>query len=130
MELTKEEEGMLTTYNGDIDGLGSAEKIVKTILHIPFAFPRIEAMIYRETFEDEIGLLSNSFSMLEVKRLKPYDLISNFSYMSPLSRLGVQTQTHFFCCCPKQHIMYIKVWIYILHGIRMLARNCDQVSSS
>ncbi|KAK1351985.1 hypothetical protein POM88_053699 [Heracleum sosnowskyi] len=65
MELTKEEEGMLTSYKGDIDGLGSAEKIVKTILHIPFAFPRIEAMIYRETFEDEISLLRNSFSMLE-----------------------------------------------------------------
>ncbi|XP_017229085.1 formin-like protein 11 isoform X1 [Daucus carota subsp. sativus] len=65
MELTKEEEGMLTSYQGDIDGLGSAEKILKTILHIPFAFPRIEAMIYRETFEDEIALLRNSFSMLE-----------------------------------------------------------------
>ncbi|KAL8117068.1 hypothetical protein AgCh_023307 [Apium graveolens] len=65
MELTKEEEGMLTSYKGDIDGLGSAEKIVKTILDIPFAFPRIEAMIYRETFEDEIALLRNSFSILE-----------------------------------------------------------------
>lgn len=75
MELTKEEEGMLTSYRGDIDGLGSAEKIVKTILDIPFAFPRIEAMIYRETFEDEIALLRNSFSMLEVKPLKPYNLI-------------------------------------------------------
>ena len=76
MELTKEEEGMLTSYQGDIDGLGSAEKILKTILHIPFAFPRIEAMIYRETFEDEIALLRNSFSMLEVKHLKPYHLMT------------------------------------------------------
>lgn len=91
MELTKEEEGMLTSYKGDIDGLGSAEKIVKTILDIPFAFPRIEAMIYRETFEDEMALLRNSFSMLEVKPLKAYNLI-------PLPC----THTLFLCCCLKQ----------------------------
>lgn len=77
MEFTKEEEGMLTSYKGDLDGLGSAEKIVKTILHIPSAFQRIEAMLYRETFEDEIALLRNSFSMLEVKYLKINHMMSS-----------------------------------------------------
>lgn len=86
MELTKEEEGMLTSYKGDIDGLGSAEKIVKKILHIPSAFQRIEAMLYRETFEDEIALLRNSLSMLEVKHLKlNHTIPSQFPYSRSLS---------------------------------------------
>ncbi|EXC01669.1 Formin-like protein 11 [Morus notabilis] len=35
------------------------------MLSIPFAFQRAEAMLYRETFEDEVVHLRNSFSMLE-----------------------------------------------------------------
>lgn len=66
MELTKEEEAKLTNYKGDINALGSAEKLVKATLNIPFAFLRIEAMLYRETFEDEIFHLKKSFSILEV----------------------------------------------------------------
>ncbi|KAB2621487.1 formin-like protein 11 [Pyrus ussuriensis x Pyrus communis] len=65
MELTKEEEGKLTGYKGDINELGSAEKFVKAVLRVPFAFQRVEAMLYRETFEDEVVHLRNSFSVLE-----------------------------------------------------------------
>ncbi|KAE8010235.1 hypothetical protein FH972_006621 [Carpinus fangiana] len=65
MVPTKEEEGKLSGYKGDINELGSAEKFVKVILRIPFAFVRVEAMLYRETFEDEVVHLRNSFSMLE-----------------------------------------------------------------
>lgn len=65
MVPTKEEESKLSSYKGDINELGSAEKFVKTILRIPFAFLRVEAMLYRETFEDEVLHLRNSFSMLE-----------------------------------------------------------------
>nr|XP_023919093.1 formin-like protein 11 [Quercus suber]POF01977.1 formin-like protein 11 [Quercus suber] len=65
MVLTKEEEAKLCSYKGDINELGSAEKVLKLILRIPFAFLRVEAMLYRETFEDEVVHLRNSFSMLE-----------------------------------------------------------------
>lgn len=66
MEPTKEEETKLKSYKGDINELGSAEKFVMAIMKIPFAFLRIEAMLYKETFEDEVLLLKKSFSMLEV----------------------------------------------------------------
>lgn len=66
MVPTKEEEGQLYGYKGDINELGSAERFVKAMLHIPYAFQRVEAMLYRETFEDEVVHLRNSFSMLEV----------------------------------------------------------------
>ncbi|KAA8545165.1 hypothetical protein F0562_019945 [Nyssa sinensis] len=65
MVPTKEEEDKLSSYKGDINELGSAEKFVKAMLNIPFAFSRIEAMLYRETFEDEVVHLRKSFSMLE-----------------------------------------------------------------
>ncbi|OMP03278.1 Actin-binding FH2/DRF autoregulatory [Corchorus olitorius] len=65
MVPTKEEEDKLFSYKGDINELGAAEKFVKLLLTIPFAFFRAEAMLYRETFEDEVIHLKNSFSMLE-----------------------------------------------------------------
>ncbi|KAK4851913.1 hypothetical protein QYF36_019375 [Acer negundo] len=65
MVPTKEEEAKLSSYRGDINELGSAEKFVKAILCIPFAFTRVEFMLFRETFEDELFHLRNSFSMLE-----------------------------------------------------------------
>lgn len=66
MVPTKEEEAKLYGYKGDINELGSAEKFVKVLLSVPFAFFRAEAMLYRETFDDEVIHLKSSFSMLEV----------------------------------------------------------------
>lgn len=66
MAPTKEEEAKLSSYKGDIKDLGSTEKFLKAMLNIPFAFIRFEAMLYRETFEDEVVHLRKSFSMLEV----------------------------------------------------------------
>ena len=66
MVPTEEEEAKLFGYKGNINELGSAEKFVRVVLSIPFAFQRVEAMLYRETFEDEVVHLRNSFSMLEV----------------------------------------------------------------
>ncbi|MCL7031925.1 hypothetical protein MKW94_023132 [Papaver nudicaule] len=65
MVPTKEEEIMLLSYQGNIDDLGYAEKFVKAVLDVPFAFLRIEAMLYRDTFEDEVVHLRKSFAMLE-----------------------------------------------------------------
>lgn len=65
MVPTKEEEAKLNGYKGNIDELGSAEKFVKSLLSIPFAFQRVEAMLYKETFDDEIAHLKNSFLVLE-----------------------------------------------------------------
>ena len=66
MAPTKEEEAKLSSYEGDLNELESVEKFFKEILEIPFAFLRVEAMLYRETFEDEVVQFRKSFSMLEV----------------------------------------------------------------
>ncbi|VFR01776.1 unnamed protein product [Cuscuta campestris] len=66
MAPNKEEESKLWSYKGNIHELGSAEKFVKTILlEVPFAFRRVEAMLYQETFGDEVLHLTKSFSTIE-----------------------------------------------------------------
>ncbi|KAJ4838372.1 hypothetical protein Tsubulata_040746 [Turnera subulata] len=65
MAPTKEEESKLSGYKGDINELVSAERFVKVLLSIPFSFVRVEAMLYKETFEDEVVHLRTSFSMLD-----------------------------------------------------------------
>ena len=45
---------------------GKARQAVKVALTIPCAFARVEAMLYRETFADEVSHIRKSFAMLEV----------------------------------------------------------------
>lgn len=66
MAPTKEEEIKLRDYAGDISKLGSAERFLKAILDIPFAFKRVEAMLYRSNFDTEVKYLRKSFETLEV----------------------------------------------------------------
>ncbi|XP_047064171.1 formin-like protein 2 [Lolium rigidum] len=65
MAPTKEEVEKLAAYDGDVEGLVPAERLVKLVLTIPCAFVRVEAMLYRETFADEVGHIRKSFAMLE-----------------------------------------------------------------
>uniref|UniRef100_A0ACD5TVW0 Uncharacterized protein n=1 Tax=Avena sativa TaxID=4498 RepID=A0ACD5TVW0_AVESA len=66
MAPTKEEEVKLRDYSGDLSKLGTAERFLKTVLDIPFAFKRVDAMLYRANFETEINYLRKSFETLEV----------------------------------------------------------------
>lgn len=65
MAPTKEEEVKLRDYSGDLSKLGTAERFLKTVLDIPFAFKRVDAMLYRANFETEINYLRKSFETLE-----------------------------------------------------------------
>ncbi|CAH8390519.1 unnamed protein product [Eruca vesicaria subsp. sativa] len=70
MAPTKEEEIKLREYSGDVSKLGTAERFLKTILDIPFAFKRVEAMLYRANFDAEVNYLRNSFHTLEEASLE------------------------------------------------------------
>lgn len=65
MAPTKEEESILKNYNGDVSKLGPAEKFLQAVLDVPFAFKRVDAMLYRANFESEIKHLKLSFQTLE-----------------------------------------------------------------
>jgi len=67
MAPTKEEERRLQEYKDDSPvKLGQAEKFLKAVIDIPFAFKRVEAMLYVANFESEIEYLKKSFETLEV----------------------------------------------------------------
>ncbi|CAK9137901.1 unnamed protein product [Ilex paraguariensis] len=65
MAPTKEEEIKLRDYSGAISRLGSAERFLKAVLDVPFAFKRVEAMLYRANFDTEVKYLRKSFQTLE-----------------------------------------------------------------
>nr|GMC60059.1 formin-like protein 6 [Ipomoea batatas]GMC66302.1 formin-like protein 6 [Ipomoea batatas] len=65
MAPTKEEEIKLRDCRSDASKLGSAERFLKTVLDVPFAFKRVEAMLYRANFESEVNYLRKSFQTLE-----------------------------------------------------------------
>ncbi|XP_051127062.1 formin-like protein 6 [Andrographis paniculata] len=65
MAPNREEEMKLKHYNGETSKLGSAERFLKAILEIPFAFKRVESMLYRANFDAEVTYLRKSFQTLE-----------------------------------------------------------------
>ncbi|XP_019456513.1 PREDICTED: formin-like protein 1 isoform X2 [Lupinus angustifolius] len=67
MAPNKEEERKLKEHKDDSPAkLGPAEKFLKAVLDVPFAFKRVEAMLYVANFESEVEYLRKSFQTLEV----------------------------------------------------------------
>ncbi|XP_021291679.1 formin-like protein 2 [Herrania umbratica] len=66
MAPTKEEEHKLKDFKDESPfKLGPAEKFLKAVLDIPFAFKRVDAMLYIANFDSEIEYLKRSFETLE-----------------------------------------------------------------
>ncbi|KAJ8559410.1 hypothetical protein K7X08_003468 [Anisodus acutangulus] len=66
MAPSKEEERKLKEYKDDSPfKLGPAEKFLKSVLDIPFAFKRVDAMLYISNFNYEVNYLRKSFETLE-----------------------------------------------------------------
>nr|KJB50049.1 hypothetical protein B456_008G150300 [Gossypium raimondii] len=66
MTPTQDEELKLRLFAGDINQLGPAERFLKTVVEIPFAFKRIDALMFMSTFPEEVASLKESFATLEV----------------------------------------------------------------
>jgi len=70
MAPSKEEERKLKEHKDDSPTkLGPAEKFLKAVLDVPFAFKRVEAMLYIANFESEVEYLRKSFQTLEVSSI-------------------------------------------------------------
>ncbi|KAM7521929.1 hypothetical protein LguiA_011831 [Lonicera macranthoides] len=66
MAPTKEEERKLREYKDDSPvKLGPAERFLKALLDIPFAFKRMDAMLYVSNFDSEVEYLKKSCETLE-----------------------------------------------------------------
>ncbi|KAL5794440.1 hypothetical protein ACOSP7_003034 [Xanthoceras sorbifolium] len=66
MAPSKEEERKLKEHKDDSPSkLCSAEKFLKAVLDVPFAFQRVDAMLYIANFDSEVEYLKKSFETLE-----------------------------------------------------------------
>lgn len=75
MAPTKEEERKLKEYKDEsLTKLGPAEKFLKAVLDVPFAFKRVDAMLYITNFESEVEYLKKSFETLEVSEFFCFSL--------------------------------------------------------
>ncbi|XP_010443043.1 PREDICTED: formin-like protein 5 [Camelina sativa] len=66
MAPTPEEELKLRLYCGEIAQLGTAERFLKAVVDIPFAFKRLEALLFMCTLHEEMAFVKESFQTLEV----------------------------------------------------------------
>jgi hypothetical protein len=73
MAPTREEELKLREYREDaLSKLGTAESFLKAVLGVPFAFKRVEAMLYIANFDSEVDYLKTAFKTLEVLLIMSY----------------------------------------------------------
>lgn len=85
MAPTPEEELKLRLYCGEIAQLGSAERFLKAVVDIPFAFKRLEALLFMCTLHEEMAFVKESFQTLEVHSVifhKNYVLKKSFFSLS------------------------------------------------
>ncbi|KAL5158587.1 Formin-like protein 1 [Glycine soja] len=67
MAPTKEEESKLKEFQDESPfKLGPAEKFLKVVLGIPFAFKKVDAMLYIANFDSELEYLKKPFETLEM----------------------------------------------------------------
>ncbi|KAK1430961.1 hypothetical protein QVD17_14112 [Tagetes erecta] len=62
---TADEELKLRMYNGDLSHLGTAERFLKILIEIPFAFKRLESLLFMCTFQEDESTIKESFTTLE-----------------------------------------------------------------
>ncbi|OVA10664.1 Formin [Macleaya cordata] len=66
MAPTKEEERKLKEYKDDSPfKLGTAERFLKALIDVPFAFKRVDALLYIANFDSEVEYLKKAFETLE-----------------------------------------------------------------
>lgn len=68
MAPTSEEELKLRLFNGELSQLGPAERFLKALVDIPFAFKRLESLLFMSSLQEEVSTTKESFATLEVRQ--------------------------------------------------------------
>ncbi|CAL5336569.1 hypothetical protein CsSME_00019457 [Camellia sinensis var. sinensis] len=63
---TSEEELKLRLFSGDLSQLGPAERFLKVMVNIPFAFKRLESLLFMSSVQEEFSAIKESFQTLKV----------------------------------------------------------------
>jgi hypothetical protein len=67
--LTADEKKKFFQYEGSLTDLAQADRFFHTILHVPNTFSRLNAMLYRAQYKEEIQHLEAAIDILEVSLL-------------------------------------------------------------
>ncbi|KAF5948771.1 hypothetical protein HYC85_014728 [Camellia sinensis] len=65
MAPTSEEEQKLRLFNGEISRLGPADRFLKVLVDIPYAFKRLESLLFMRTLQEEVSMIKDSLTTLE-----------------------------------------------------------------
>ncbi|OIV99137.1 hypothetical protein TanjilG_01112 [Lupinus angustifolius] len=66
MAPTSDEELKLKLFDGELSQLAPADRFLKTLVDIPFAFKRMEALLFIVTLKEELNSTMESLAILEV----------------------------------------------------------------
>nr|GLL30418.1 formin-like protein 3 [Ipomoea trifida] len=66
MAPTEDEELKLRLFTGNLSQLAPADRFMKVLVGIPFAFKRMESLLFMTIFQEEISSVKQSFATLEV----------------------------------------------------------------
>ncbi|XP_008790964.2 formin-like protein 5 [Phoenix dactylifera] len=66
MSPTTDEELKLRLYSGNLSLLGPAERFLKVVVGIPFAFKRIDALLFMASLQEDALVIKESFATIEV----------------------------------------------------------------
>ncbi|KAF8409468.1 hypothetical protein HHK36_005544 [Tetracentron sinense] len=66
MAPTAEEELKLRLFSGNFSQLGPAERFLKVLVDIPYAFKRMESLLFLSYLQEEVSSVKESFATLEV----------------------------------------------------------------
>lgn len=65
MSPTAEEEQKLQQYSGELSQLGPAERFLKALVVIPFAYKRMDALLFMGSLQEEVSSIKESFATIE-----------------------------------------------------------------
>ncbi|CAL9107858.1 unnamed protein product [Musa textilis] len=65
MQPTTDEELKLRLYDGDLSLLGPAEQFLKDLVDIPFAYKRMDVLLFMSTLREDVSSIKESFATLE-----------------------------------------------------------------
>ncbi|KAI8006161.1 Formin-like protein 3 [Camellia lanceoleosa] len=66
MAPTTEEELKLRLYSDDLSHLGPAERFLKVMVDIPYAFKRMESLLFISSLQEDLSAIKESFETLEI----------------------------------------------------------------
>ncbi|KAJ0253941.1 Formin-like protein 9 [Hirschfeldia incana] len=99
---SKEEERKLRNASDDsvFIKLGSAERFLKELLHVPFVFKRVDALLYVANFNSEIEYLRRSFGVVqdaceELRNNKTFSRLLE-AILKTGNKMSVGTNSHAF----------------------------------